>query len=153
MTGFNHGLTGAAIAITIKRPELAIPLAFLSHFAQDAIPHWDYGVKPGSGKFFDRRFNTFLIADFTFALFTMAFLLGAFPDQYKLIWACMIAAASPDLMWGYYYLYLKKIKGGKIHFDWLAKAHDAFEWSESLPGAVVEAAWLIGFSLLILELR
>jgi hypothetical protein len=101
MTGFNHGLTGAVIAIAVKRPELAVPLAFLSHFVQDAIPHWDYGVKPGSGKLFDRRFNTFLITDLIFGLSIMAFVLGAFPDQYKVIWACMIAAASPDLMWGY----------------------------------------------------
>lgn len=152
MTGLNHGLTGAVIAIAINQPALAVPLAFVSHFAQDAIPHWDYGVKPGD-QFFSRRFNLFLIGDFCLALFAMAFIFGAFPDQYKLIWACMIAAAAPDLMWGYHYLYQQKIKGRQVKLDWLARLHAAIEWSESPPGAIIEFLWIIAFGVLILALR
>ena len=64
MTGFNHGMTGAVIALTVKKPELAIPLSFLSHFAQDAIPH--FGI-PGY-KLFTKKFNLGLLADFLFAV-------------------------------------------------------------------------------------
>jgi hypothetical protein len=153
MTGVNHGLTGAVIAVTVKKPELAIPLAFLSHFAQDLIPHWDYGTGKNHDKLFSRRFNTFLAADFILALIIMAFLGGAFPEQKWLIWACMAAAASPDLLWGYYYLYLEKIKKRKVRLNKLSALIVRIEWSMGAPGIIVELAWFIGFGYLILSLR
>jgi hypothetical protein len=45
MTGFNHGMAGAVIALTVKQPVLAVPLAFLSHFATDMIPHFGLDEK------------------------------------------------------------------------------------------------------------
>jgi hypothetical protein len=44
MTGFNHATTGALIAGVVVNPLVAIPLAFVSHFVLDAIPHfgWDF---------------------------------------------------------------------------------------------------------------
>lgn len=36
-----HVIVGAAIAVAIPNPFLAIPLAFLSHFALDMAPHWN----------------------------------------------------------------------------------------------------------------
>lgn len=36
-----HTVVAVAIATAIKQPELALPLAFLSHFVLDFIPHWD----------------------------------------------------------------------------------------------------------------
>ncbi|PIV00889.1 hypothetical protein COS54_02185 [Candidatus Shapirobacteria bacterium CG03_land_8_20_14_0_80_39_12] len=36
-----HSLTGAVIAYKIGNPALAFPLAFLSHFACDLLPHWN----------------------------------------------------------------------------------------------------------------
>jgi hypothetical protein len=152
MTGFNHGMTGAVIAITVKKPELAVPLAFLSHFLQDAIPHWDYGTGRPSGQFFSNRFNTFLISDFLFSLVLMVLIGLAFPYQTWLIVACMIAAASPDLMWGYYYLYLQRIKRRKLRLNWLARLHSKIEWSESLPGAIVEVLWFAAAGDIILQL-
>jgi hypothetical protein len=150
MTGFNHGMTGAVIALAVKRPELAIPLAFLSHFIQDAIPHWDYGTGRPNGELFSKRFNIFLISDFIFSLTLMVLLGLALPYNTWLIWGCMAAAASADLMWGYYYLYKQKIKGKKVHLNWLARLHSKIEWSESLPGAIVEVIWFLGLGYIIL---
>lgn len=46
MTLTTHAVAGAAIAGTLSAyPVLALPLAFLSHFLLDAIPHWDYDLK------------------------------------------------------------------------------------------------------------
>ena len=41
MTSTGHALIGASIASQIPNPFIAIPLAFLSHFLIDKIPHWD----------------------------------------------------------------------------------------------------------------
>ena len=39
MTGTNHALSGAVIATFLPAP-VAIPVAFMSHFVLDAIPHF-----------------------------------------------------------------------------------------------------------------
>jgi hypothetical protein len=98
MTGFNHGMTGAVIALSVKQPALAIPLSFASHYATDFVPHFGFKLKDVLG----RKFNLFTIADFVFSLGLMAGLGLMFPEQRTLIWACMIAAAIPDIVWWFY---------------------------------------------------
>jgi hypothetical protein len=152
MTGFNHGLTGALIAITIKKPELAIPLAFLSHFAQDAIPHHDY-FNEGRTRILRGKFNYLLAADFIASVVLMVGLAFLFPAHKYLIWVCMVAAASPDLVWAYYYLYLDRLKSKPIKLDWLSRFHQRMEWFEFGKGAYVELAWIIVIGAIILSLR
>ncbi|KKR05412.1 MAG: hypothetical protein UT33_C0011G0123 [Candidatus Peregrinibacteria bacterium GW2011_GWC2_39_14] len=45
MLGTVHMLTGAVIGKVVEKPELIIPIAFLSHFVLDAIPHYDFKIK------------------------------------------------------------------------------------------------------------
>ena len=46
MTLTTHAVAGAAVAGTLGTyPFIALPVAFLSHFLLDAIPHLDYGLK------------------------------------------------------------------------------------------------------------
>ena len=149
-------MTGAVIALTVKQPLLAVPLSFLSHFAQDMLPHWNYGLSRQKGeepKFFSRRFNLFLTLDLMTALIIMAILAIAFPSHLWLIWACMIAAASPDLMWAYYRLYRQHIKGEKPIFPWFARFHSSIQWSQTTAGGLVEIIWFILTGLIILAQR
>lgn len=44
MTATAHSLVGAAIAVKIGNPALAVPLAFASNFLLDVVPHWDVGT-------------------------------------------------------------------------------------------------------------
>lgn len=37
-----HALVGLVIAVSIHNPLVGLPLAFLSHFAVDMIPHWNW---------------------------------------------------------------------------------------------------------------
>lgn len=50
MLSISHAVTGAFIATKIDSPYLAVPLIILSHYIEDAIPHWDAGTGLGSGK-------------------------------------------------------------------------------------------------------
>ena len=50
MLSISHAVTGAFIATKVSNPVLAIPLILLSHYLEDAIPHWDAGTGLGSGK-------------------------------------------------------------------------------------------------------
>lgn len=149
MTGFNHGLTGAAIALIIKNPAAAVPLAFLSHFLTDTLPHWDYGTGRKNGKAGSNKFNQVLAADFTLSIILMAVLGLLFPTHKWLIWACMIAAASPDLAWSYYY-YLKR---GRKQYGMVSRFHDAVQWSETSRGIYIELAWFIIIGAVVLSLR
>ncbi len=44
MTATAHALIGASIAAKVTNPILAIPIAIISHFVADFIPHWDAGT-------------------------------------------------------------------------------------------------------------
>jgi hypothetical protein len=50
MLSISHAVTGAFIAVKVGNPLLAIPLILLSHYLEDAVPHWDAGTGLGSGK-------------------------------------------------------------------------------------------------------
>ena len=150
MTGTNHGMTGAAIALLVKEPALAVPLSFMSHFVCDAIPH--FGL-PSGGKLFSRQFNITLITDFIVAVTLMAIFGIIFPTHKWLIWSCMIAAASPDLMWAYYDLYVQKIKNRKPHLGPLGRFHTWIQWSQTPKGWFVEIAWFLLMGTVVLMQR
>ena len=60
MTLATHGVVGALVAQSLAwNPALAVPVAFLSHFALDAIPHWDYKLHSVGGDYNDSMSWTF----------------------------------------------------------------------------------------------
>lgn len=152
MTGLNHGLTGAVIALAVKNPYIAVPMAFLSHFIVDIIPHWDYGIKNKAGTF-SRKFNLLLTSDFLISVLAMIILAILSPAHKWLIWACMIAAASPDLMWAYYRLYIEHLKKRVPRLDPLARVHDLLQWSHTTGGLYVEIIWAIFMVALLVILK
>jgi hypothetical protein len=150
MTGTNHGITGAAIALLVREPVVAIPLSYASHFVCDVIPHFDMTF---GDKLFGKKFNITLICDF-FAAATLMILFGfLFPSQKWIIWACMIVAASPDLAWAYYYLYSDRLKHRKLKPDPITRWHSQIQWSQTLKGGYVEAVWFLLMGLIILTRR
>jgi hypothetical protein len=125
MIALNHVLTGTAIAFVVKRPELAIPLAFLSHFVIDAIPHYEYG-EPGTRQFW---FSWILDAIATTA--ALVFLCMHAPDQAWLIIASGVSAELPDVFWVYCYA-----RG--LHKKWFFAFHKRVQWSETKIGIIPE---------------
>ena len=156
MTGFNHGMTGAVIALTVKNPAVAVPLSFASHYLQDLIPHWNYGVSREAAKkdnFFTTRFNLSLLADFCLSVTLMIVLALLFPAHKWLIWVCMVVAASPDLVWAYYRLYREHIKKQKPRYDPFSDLHRKIQWSQTPLGGLIEIVWAITGIFIILSLR
>ncbi len=49
MLSISHAATGAFIAVKVGNPVLAIPLILLSHYLEDAVPHWDVGTGLSNG--------------------------------------------------------------------------------------------------------
>lgn len=142
MTATNHALTGAAIAVTIRQPLLALPLALLSHFICDAVPHWDYILKFPLKKYV-AVLDVIFAAVLTLIVVWQVYLI---PDW--IILGCAFLAVAPDAMWLPHIL-----KGQPIPFDgdeplYLARRiHRLVQWSETKKGFYIEVLW---FSLMII---
>jgi hypothetical protein len=143
MRAINHALTGASIAIVVDKPMLAIPLAFLSHFACDALPHFD-DTERNKGKAY---FNTVLSIDATLCALLVLGLYFLMPTAWLVPAAAAFAATSPDFMWIKHWL--KGTDKPKINNSWITRFHSWIQWSQTKPGMVVEFAWFFTFCLFI----
>lgn len=133
-----HMLAGAAVGKVLKRPWLAWPTAFVSHFLLDALPHVDgggiFGVAGGQP-------NTPMMAlgvlDTLLGLGLVLWLLRGRPG-FGLAFVAAIFATLPDLM-----DYVPPLNGW-VHAwpatSWITPVHDWF--SNGLPGS----RWLLGSS-------
>lgn len=136
MTGFNHGMTGAVIALAVREPLFALPLSLLSHYATDFIPH--FGFK--KGHVFGKTFNRYLIADFLVAVIFMASLGAIFPEQKWLIWICMIVAALPDIVWLFY---RRSVKIWPRSFDGFTSWHYRANLKSHVDHIYYDVLWLL----------
>jgi membrane-bound metal-dependent hydrolase YbcI (DUF457 family) len=155
MTATNHVLAGAVVALAVKQPALAIPLAVLSHFLLDALPH--YGFE--SGTIFEhskhKRSLTQLITPVDGGLAIVILLwLGFFLDASVpnlLIVICAFAAYVPDILW--LPTFIKELR---THVweprGWFLKLHQKIQWRERPWGIYVELAWAVGAVAAILAL-
>ncbi len=149
MTSSNHAMTGAVIAVAIKRPELAIPLAFASHFVLDAIPH--YGIYENDVIRRNKHwlFRTVLGIDIPLfiALLIIVPHLAVGTVAAWIVFASMVAAVLPDSVW--VYRFFREIKTQKWEAGgWYPRFHQAIQWYEHPPGLIVEVVWFACMSVL-----
>lgn len=140
MTATNHALTGAVIALVVKHPEIAIPLALLSHFVVDMIPHFDAGYAHLRLAKMVVAVDSVIAGSLTIAL---SLLLNTHVADW-IIFLCMFAAISPDLVWGARYFIFKDFKRATSEpLDRFSRWHQKIQFSETHPGILVEAGWLL----------
>lgn len=144
-----HFLTGAAIAVAIDKPELAVPLALASHFVLDAIPHRDtIGEEHITPENLLLKLVDGFTALFLFFLFVpsglriYAFLIGAVALLPDII-------ALPTLIW-------PRLKKGilapfqRFHVDFLqSRFPDTIDWFWGLATQVV----IVAADLVIISMR
>ena len=148
MTVTNHAVTGILIATVVKQPALALPLAFLSHFAIDMVPHWIHTFK--------NHFYTQIavVIDLTLAVALTLVLAFTAKQSAVILMAASFLSVIPDAMWA---------TGFSKPADYTKKGHTLWtkaqwffhkiQWSESQPGIIIEALWLVAILVLILKLR
>jgi hypothetical protein len=133
MTGTNHAITGIALAVAIKRPEIALPLALLSHFLLDMTPHSGVDVNK------KKTFRWYLIAEAVCMVAITVVAMFAFPDMWLLIGSCAVIAFLPDILWPFQLNgSLANVKGFKQFYTF----HQSIQWSETKRGFVFEALYL-----------
>jgi len=149
MTATNHALTGATIGLLVGQPWIALPVALLSHFVCDAIPH--FGV--ADPQVLKRRwFSRLLGIDAASCVALVAVLAFIHPLHWVLAAVCAFAATSPDLMWIKKYLRARRARPAAPERSLLLRFHSRIQWFERPIGAVVEVAWFVGLGSIIIGL-
>lgn len=98
-----HVAVGAAIAVKVGRPELAIPLALVSHLVLDRIPHWNPSFFTETKKFGRPAIKSiyFSAVESTVALFLGLFIAYRMLPNYALaatVIACSFASVFSDVV-------------------------------------------------------
>lgn len=138
MTGSNHIVAGALIAAVIPQPLIAIPLAFLSHFLLDALPHFGDTEKHS---WLNRNFSLILLIDTLISAGFLLTLMVMQPDNWGLMVISGLVAVSPDALWLPYYL--DELKGITREHGKLAKLFKWIQWGERPWGLIIEAGTLV----------
>jgi hypothetical protein len=138
----NHVLTGTLIGLTIHTPALALPIAFVSHFILDVLPH--YGDSDHIGK----KFKMVLSLDILVASLVLI-AMGIFrPMYWQLGVLCAVIAASPDLVWLPMWLHeLKHESPGRMGI--FSRFHKKIQWAETAKNYPFEFIWA-GLCVLVL---
>ncbi len=151
MTASNHVVTGALIAAVVPIGAVALPLAFISHFLLDMLPH--YGHETDDRYWLTPAYTRVLIADgiLTAAMAAALFILQ--PTNWFLLLLAGVVALIPDILWIPYYIHDRKFPESKQRnpFDDILKK---IQWGERPWGIYVEIVWFALFtSILLLALN
>lgn len=93
-----HTAMGILIAYLIPNPYVALPLALLSHFALDLIPHWDFF---SFRKEITREIKIKVVGDFLIGLtLGLFFVIRALPNLNEALrfTGCCVLANLPDAL-------------------------------------------------------
>jgi hypothetical protein len=137
MTATNHALTGAAIGLISGQPLIAIPLAILSHYVLDAIPH--YEPKDIDNRLNSHFFRNYLILEVLFCFLIVVVLAVSQPAYWPLAAVCAFLAAAPDFFWINFYL--KKRSGQPWRPNKYSRFAVKIQWFAKPIGAIVEVVW------------
>ncbi len=147
MTATNHVIAGALIGTAIHNPWLAVPLALLSHFVLDILPH--FGLGPNT-KLGSRKFLWILGVDLTIASSILLLLLFGGASDPVLLTTCGAVAALPDSIWGYYFYFEFVAKKPKVKTRFVNMLSN-IQWAEFPAGMVVEIPWGVLSGLVLLQ--
>ncbi len=152
MTGINHALTGAVIAVVVKQPVLVVPLAFASHFVLDTFPH--FGLKLDVlERNKNKAYKTVISVDIPLIILSLIIV----PILVKpvvpmwLTFVSMLAAIGPDFAWVYRYINEVRtqtfMKPNRFN-----KFHKTIQRFESPHGLIVEVIYLGIVSIILMKL-
>lgn len=106
MTITNHMLAGAIIGLTVSNPVIAVIVAFASHFAMDALPHFGYPGQRGYTEVLKYKMTYAVIGATFLTSLLVVILLAVTGHSFALLTG--LVAASPDAIGLYNYLAFDK---------------------------------------------
>lgn len=135
-----HVAVGAAIAVKVGNPFLAIPLAFASHFILEKVPHWNPHLNTETKKYGHPSLKSTII---TAVDSTTALVLGSYfafrtlPDtgQAITVFLACFAAVLPDVLEAPYFFLNFRSKTAK---KWIAFQKSIQADTSPLPGLATQ---------------
>lgn len=151
MTAPNHALTGALIGLSIANPAIALPLAFLSHFICDAIPHWDPKGNSHEERMNSRQFLWVQLISGAVLCFIIVIALALTqPRNWLLAAMCAFVAACPDLFFLERFVHVKRTGKDILEKHWFWRFHNGIGKVTGPKFAIVELLWFMVFGSLVL---
>lgn len=145
MRAINHALTGAVIGLSLPLA-VAIPLAPVSHYALDALPHWGRA----NAKIGDKLFQYELIIDAALCFALVVVLFIARPDRWLSAAVCAFLAAGVDFMWIPTYLKMRRGGARPTYTNPFIRLHKWIQWYERPLGSITEVLWASGMVTLMI---
>lgn len=142
MTATAHALIGASLAVKVVNPAIGIPLAIISHFVADLIPHWDEGTNHRQKSM--TRIRLEATADVLLGFVLVFLLFRNFTDPIYLF-AMVIAAQLPDWLEAPSAWFNIKIPP----FSWMDWLGHKLQSRLALPWGLVTQIVVVGIMLLI----
>ncbi|HSX31145.1 MAG TPA: hypothetical protein VLE99_04470 [Candidatus Saccharimonadales bacterium] len=137
------------IGLSVTNPWLALPLAFLSHFACDLVPHYDLpDHKTNMAKLLGSRafLWQYIMVPGGLCVLLVALLALTRPQHWLQAAVCAFLAASPDLFWLPRFLHVKRTGKDLPPTGWFLKLHEAAQWKTAPKFWTVEALWFVTFA-------
>jgi hypothetical protein len=138
-------LTGAVIAAAVQQPWLVVPLALVSHFVLDSLPHFGVAESDSHERNTHPLFRAVLTVDVIVLLTALVVIPLLFSDKVSgwVLLTGMLAAWIPDVVWVTHFW--RDHKGhAKRQPAWLTTFHQKIQWFERPPGLIIEILWLAG---------
>jgi len=137
MTATAHALIGASIASKVVNPIFGIPLAIISHFAADLVPHWDAGTNHKQKSL--TRLKLEAAADVLVG-FALVFLIFRSSVEPVYLFTMVIAAQLPDWLEAPSWMFGFKIPP----FSWLDYLGHKLQSRMQLPWGLVTQVVIVG---------
>ena len=133
MTATGHAIIGTVIAAKIGNPAIALPLAVLSHFAADAVPHWDTATNIKSKGRQRVIIESFFDVVFSFVL-SYVLIVTVFPNtNLTFAFLAIIAAQLPDWLMSPYYFF----DIDAFPFNWAYRFQKQFDNRMDKPWGII----------------
>lgn len=123
-------MTGAIIGLSAVAP-VAIPLALVSHYAMDALPH------EGNLNISAKKYTAVLVVDIALCVALALIIFAIRPAYWWLAILCAFLATSPDFMW------LVKTSKPLHERHVVVRLHQNVQWFQQPIGVIVEVVWAI----------
>lgn len=143
MTATAHALIGASIASKITSPIIGIPLAIISHFVADLIPHWDAGTNHKQKSALRLKTEAALDVLLGFAL-VILFFNSQVANNPVYMFSMVIAAQLPDWIEAPAWAFNLKIPP----FSWMKAIGHKLQTRMQLPWGLVTQVVIVGLLIL-----
>ncbi|MEK7581265.1 MAG: hypothetical protein AAB512_03195 [Patescibacteria group bacterium] len=139
MTATAHALIGASFATIISNPIIGVPVAFISHFIADFIPHWDAGTNHRNKSNLRLKIEATFDVLLGFALVLMLFKTQTMQNPVYMF-SMVIAAQLPDWLAAPDYMFNLKVPP----FSWMYKIGHETNTRMQLPWGLVTQVVTVG---------